>query len=343
MTDKTIKTDGTGNYTTVQAWEDALPANLVTDGNSQVGIIYNTAEYTVAGTVLTIAGETTDATHTITLRPATVAEAGSAQGFRDNASVQSNALRYNQSNGVGLRSTTTYDQTIVISVDNVTLFGLQISNGTTERTVIEHNDSSQDNVNIDYCLIEGKMTNSSIGIVRQRSGRLRNTLIVQRSSGAGNCLDVGYTGSTTPTIVNCTFVRPSDLTAAGAALHADSGTGITIKNCAMFGFTNVENAARFTYTTCKTDKASPPSGCAQVTYANQFQNTADATRDFRLKTGADCIDTGTTDSTNAANDIAGTARPSGSAYDVGCWEFVQAGGGSVFQPYYYLQHVARAA
>lgn len=38
------------------------------------------------------------------------------------------------------------------------------------------------------------------------------------------------------------------------------------------------------------------------------------------------MDVGTTDATNAANDIAGTARPSGSSYDVGAWEYVSAGG-----------------
>ena len=47
-----------------------------------------------------------------------------------------------------------------------------------------------------------------------------------------------------------------------------------------------------------------------------------ALRDFRLKTGAAQINTGTTDATNAANDIVGTARPYAGIYDVGAWELV---------------------
>src|SRR5262249_25313543 len=95
---KTIGTSGR-DYSTVQAWEDALPANLVTDGNSQVGQCFNDSEFTVAGDILTISGETTDASHTITITT------GSGQSFRDNAGVQTNALLYNVSNGVGLRAT----------------------------------------------------------------------------------------------------------------------------------------------------------------------------------------------------------------------------------------------
>jgi hypothetical protein len=76
---------------------------------------------------------------------------------------------------------------------------------------------------------------------------------------------------------------------------------------------------------CISDIASPPTGVTGgKTYANQFQNTVDATRDFRLKAGADCINAGTTDTTDipAAVDIVGTSRPQGSAWDVGCWELV---------------------
>jgi hypothetical protein len=64
-----------------------------------------------------------------------------------------------------------------------------------------------------------------------------------------------------------------------------------------------------------------------VTYAGQFEDSTDSARDYRIKTGADLIDAGTTESTWAAYDIAVTARPDGAAYDVGCWEFVAGGGG----------------
>ena len=62
------------------------------------------------------------------------------------------------------------------------------------------------------------------------------------------------------------------------------------------------------------------------------ENTTTASRDFRPKAGADTIDNGTTDSTNAATDLIGTSRPSGSAYDIGAEEYVTVGGGSSIVP-----------
>ena len=78
-----------------------------------------------------------------------------------------------------------------------------------------------------------------------------------------------------------------------------------------------------------TDLASPPTGwTGGKTYTSQFVDTGTTVgnRDFRAKTGADILDAGTTDSTNVpnANDIAKTARPQGSAWDIGAWELVVA-------------------
>jgi hypothetical protein len=61
----------------------------------------------------------------------------------------------------------------------------------------------------------------------------------------------------------------------------------------------------------------------QTTYADEFQSVNDATRDFRLKTGAAQVDSGTSDPVNASTDIVGTGRPNKAGYDVGAWELVQ--------------------
>jgi hypothetical protein len=103
-----------------------------------------------------------------------------------------------------------------------------------------------------------------------------------------------------------------------------------VQNCGLFAGDSTKaikaGSATFNFTTCYSD-ISGTAGVTQTTYGNEFQNVNDATRDFRLKTGAAQINTGTTDATNAAIDIAKTNRPSGAAYDVGAWELVQAGGG----------------
>jgi hypothetical protein len=103
-----------------------------------------------------------------------------------------------------------------------------------------------------------------------------------------------------------------------------------MENCAIFGATDAyHNAGTTTITTCRTNQASPETGfTGGVSYSGTtFVATTDAARDFRLPSGSSLINAGTTDSTNAANDIAGTARPSGASYDVGCWEYVAAATG----------------
>src|SRR6188768_4101476 len=88
------------NYGTLSLWRASLPANLVTDNNSYVGECYNDAEF--VNDIAALNGHATDATHTIALT------AAAGQSFADHASAQTNALTYNQANGVGFRTTTNY-------------------------------------------------------------------------------------------------------------------------------------------------------------------------------------------------------------------------------------------
>src|SRR6478672_9252824 len=115
---KTIGSGGGRDYSTLAAWGASLPANLVTDGNSYEGDCYNDSEFTGSATLLTLSGHTTDASHTITLTT------GPGQSFRDNANVQTNALNYSSSSGVGINSSVAYAGTISITDSNVFLSNL---------------------------------------------------------------------------------------------------------------------------------------------------------------------------------------------------------------------------
>jgi hypothetical protein len=125
-------------------------------------------------------------------------------------------------------------------------------------------------------------------------------------------------------------VRPSDKTAGGSGFTKVGGNSVTVENCAVFGFSNFNSGTVSGLTgsnNCSDQTIGfGSSNQASKTYANQFQNTLDASQDFRLKTGADCFDTGVTDTTNlpAANDIANTSRPQSTAWDIGCWELIVA-------------------
>jgi hypothetical protein len=320
---KSIGTTGR-DYSTLQAWEDALPANLVTDGNAQVGECYNDSEF--SGT-LVVAGETTDSTNSITLKCA------AGQSFRDHGSVQTNALRYNQSVGVGITVTATYTIAISVAVNNITFDGLQVrttgASGDCPAIAIT---GTVDFVRVQNCICD---TTSSVKVVSLYSNSasptasyIRNSLLIQRLSAqpalmAGNGSGVYY----------CTIVKPSNITPGGTAItstYADP----TITNTAIFGFTTLESGGATGNNNCS-DLAIGfgTSNQASKTYANQFVATdaSAGAHDFKIKTGADCVDTGATDSTNGANDIAKTARPSGSAYDIGCWELVQAAAASWFK------------
>lgn len=316
---KTIGTTGR-DYSTLQAWEDALPANLVTNDNNQIGECYNDSEFVSATNLLTISGETVDATHTITLR------AASGQGFKDHASVQTNALRYDQGKGVGIRITGSYATGVTISVQRVTLSGLQISASGGGNNLAPVSNGAQANTVIDSCIVEASRVPALWS-----NATARNTLFVMRRSSVGYAADLSGSAC-----YGLTIATPSDFTAGTAVFRADYGTH-TFENCAFFGAGTLRNGTHgtATYTTCKCDSSigSPPSGVTAATYNTAlFTNITDATRDYKPPSGSALVDAGTTDATNMPLDIVGTSRPSGSSYDVGCWELVAGAGAQTLTP-----------
>lgn len=315
---KSIGSAGGRDYSTVQAWEDALPANLVTDGNSQVGECYADSEFVVNGTVLTIGGETTDASHTITLQCA------AGQSFDANASRQTNALKYNASNGVALRSTAIYNSNVIDTgtVGNVFIDGLQMS-GASLNGFATLNASLQTSAH-------PRVTNSIMLCNSNASGvfgvSLANCLVIQRGAAQGVGL-VNHGGSK---VVNTTIVRPSDISAASSGISTSPYVdAFTVKNVAIFGFSTgvTDPSTAGVGSNNATDLSAVGVGTSnQVskTFTAQFVGTLDASQDFKVLAGAALIDNGVTDTTDipSATDIVGTSRPQSTAWDIGCWEYV---------------------
>jgi hypothetical protein len=304
-----------GDYTTLQAWEDAAPANLVTDDKVWRGECKNQT-FSGSAVMLTMSGSTSDATRYKEI----TTEAGAS--FRDNASVQTNALRYNTANGAAITSSVGYSQTISANEAFCRVTGLQITNSVANSAVVRSNSAD---VTVNFCILETATSATSpdviaFGAVRSK---LLNSLIVKRA-GTGRISDF----FTSTTVVNCTFVAPSDKTKSSSAVRVAYPSGAVFKNCAFFGVTDIGTTTGTTYTTCLTDDATPPTGCTTIAYdtstGSGFEATTDAARDFRIKTTSAMIAAGTVDATNAPIDIAGTTR--GAANDVGCWEFVAAAG-----------------
>lgn len=311
---KTIGSSGR-DYSTVQAWEDALPANLVTDGNSQEGRCYNDSEFSVAGPVVTFSGCTTDATHGILLTT------GAGQSFRDN---QPNALRYNQAVGVGLKCTAAYNDAVQVFGTDITIRGLQISNvggGGSDRGINVPNFVGASTV-IEDCIVEndGQATatsNDSGVALLLKDGTCRNCLLISTSFGDG--VNFGYASGKSITFVNNTVIATIAFGTRGA-FGIYNGT-VNVVNCAFFNFA-------FAFSGGGTLGGSNNCSDLAISFGTSNQSSkfivnqfVDQFLDFRLKVGADCLDTGVADSVNAAFDIVGTSRPQGAAYDIGCWEF----------------------
>lgn len=278
-------------------------------------------EFSGTGTQLTFGGSTVASTAYKEL----TTFAGAS--FRDNANAQTNALQYNASNGAGIRGTSNSTTTVVATEANNRISNLQVTATGTGSQGLTTNGSSTLAV-ISNMIVEGTYILNGTGsgvLTALATSTVKNTLVIQRASGADHIIGTG-TGS--PSLYNVTAVASDDHATAPTSIFLSGASGtVTVQNCGLFAGDSTKavkaGSATFNFTTCYSD-ISGTTGVTQTTYGNAFQNVNDATRDFRLKSGSALINTGTTDATNAANDIVGTARPSGASYDVGCWEFIVA-------------------
>lgn len=314
---------GGRDFSTPQSWANSIPA---TPTSAFVGLDYQegpgtNGEWVQATVILSISNITTSSTNTITYKPAP------GKGFKDQSGATSNPLRYDASKGVAFRTTNNYDATItVVGTDWVFIDGMQVSNASGANQAIMLNSLGQTNCLISNTIAEGV---GSDAVINARTCRLVNPLIILRRATAGSAIKAPYNGTMAWTGV--TMVRPSNFAAGGNAIQLNSST-TTLKNSMSFGFAAVSNVnmAAGSSNNCA-DIAIPfgTSNQASKTYANQFVTTTDTGRDFRLKAGSDALDNGLTDTTNNpnANDIYGTSRPQGTAWDIGANELVAASGG----------------
>jgi len=306
-----------GDYSTLQAWEDAAPANLVTSDQVWRGECFNQT-FAPGGTAITFAGSTSDATRYKEL----TAAAGAS--FVDDADARTNALRYNTANGAAIENTTNgYASAISVQEGFVRINRLQISS---IRDCV-NNGSGDGSLWLNQIIAHTSSTGGSPPVLLGRNnGKITNSLVYRTGSSTTALLSTFQT----VTAVNVTLAAASDRTAATNAVTQSYPSSAVFRNVAAFGCTNALNSSSSTTsTTCRTSAASPPSGWSTVAYdtstGSGFEATTASGFDARLKSTSALIDVGTTDATNAATDIVGFARPGGSSYDVGAWEFGAGG------------------
>ena len=322
MPTTTTKTIGsTGDYSTLQAWEDACPANLVTADEIWRGECQNQT-FSSSSRLLTVSGQTTDATRYIVLSTA------SGASFADNANKLTNALRYNESNGAAISFTGFYDHGVVVSTPYTVIEKLQIK--TTQL-------SSYSGITFDgaSCLASQLLVqyagsgNGSPGIGMANGGVARNCISHTSSTVTYSPGFKALNG--TVSFYNCLAIIPSNIGSAGGVAFQTSYSSAVVQNCAGLGqaafsgsyggspsFTGNNNASTTTISFGTSNQAS-------LTFADQIEE-PDATTglDCRTKAGAALIDNGADLSgSGVTTDIVGTAR--GATYDIGVWEYAAAG------------------
>lgn len=319
-----VKSIGTNSrdYSTLQSWEDACPANLVSADQIWKGECYNDSEFTAG---VTISGQTTDSTRYVWLT------AAAGHSFKDHANVRTNALAYNVSNGVGVH----WDASGNGSTVDVTAAHTRI-----DRLQIKRSGGGNYSVTRAAALLQSRIDSCIVDFSVATNGVFRYALYLNNAV-ASNCVVVcrnetrGIYLSEASSAINCTVIA---ITVSNLGVTAAySGTaGLGLRNCALFGFSTAPDGtfdADSDYNA--TDLSSGLPGANSLhscSFAACFENTA---TDFRLKAGSPLIDAGNTDATYAPNDISGTARGSGLDGDIGAWEYTSGGGGGggVIEPF----------
>lgn len=332
----TTSTIGTAsrNYSTITAWNAAWATG------GWIGQCYNDSEFSTATETIPITfSQATTSTDFITL------QTGHGQGFKDNANAKTNALAYNVSNGVGVKGVSGNSQFFAMNVKFTTIQYLQFFwNTTADRGLINTANLTGANLPlIDSCIFQlniGGGTDFGAAMLQMDGGDCQNCVFIRQSSG-GSGDGVGFNYQVA-TLENCTFVRASDLASHGVAVTSPGGAAQTntIKNCAFFNFATIKSGGVTLAGSNNCSDLTVGFGSSNQngkTYANQFVTTTITGADYRLKSGADCVDNGTSSGT-PTTDIIGTIRPQGSAYDIGAWELAAAAGlippGAQFMPFF---------
>jgi predicted outer membrane repeat protein len=302
-------------HRSIQAWENARDGDLVGDDRLEVGVCYNDGPFRSPGkgTLAVIDGSQTDAEHFMWL---TAAE----------------SARHNGIAGQG----------VVLDGNNQTKFGIRI-----------HDDYSRIEW-LEMRRFRFMNGSASVKVTKARNVRLGQLLIHNfysrwfRAAGIMGSKDSDFTAQ------NCIIYDGDSI---GIWTDSREGTA-TIENCTIYGMRERgidENAGIYSVTNTismgnqkedfrviqgvqvhnmsSDDTASGQNSLVQHDPLDQFVSLACGKKDFHLKENADAIDAGMDPAAvislmsraNVAEadsfDIDGTARPSGSGWDIGADEF----------------------
>lgn len=301
------------------------------------GEVYNDSEFTIGGTawVLEINGPD------FTLVSATAyfsLTAATGQSFQDHANVRTNALRYNASNGVGVRKTYNFSGCIRARVHYTRISRLQCKHDGTvgNQIALWTTESSEaNNCLVKDCLVQSAQS-TPFGMFLSQAVNVVSIAMDASSSG--------FSCKNSSTMTACVVLRPSDRTPAGTAVIGTYGTN-TMRSCALFGFTTLTTGT-WHATNSKNNATDLSSGLPginnqhSVTYSQTtpFTDADKDSLDLRAIEGTALINNGFLNAVLGPSDISKTVRSDPPT--IGAWEVLVSGlrvridepviGGSIF-------------
>ncbi len=322
MTVSVIKTDASEDYSTIQAWEDACPADITAGGTNEnwEGELFNEEFLNTEGRTV-FGGITTDATHKLILRPV------SGGGFADNADPTSDALRYQPTLGASIKNTSGYVTVLDFggsSAVRTAFEGVQIQS-TSATSILITNPSHTQPITLDGCILDYGRTGSNIFIFTTSGddSELNNCVLINTITNRG----ISGRGAT---LNFCTFYGTS------TGSHVIGSYGVfNFNNCLFLGAPDFQGATQVHLVDFSvTDLASWESSTAtnsvlNATASDEIENDSGSasTVDLRAKAGGDS-DGGGTSISGITTDIYGQTRD-GSTPTVGAFEIISAAGNTI--------------
>jgi hypothetical protein len=316
MATKTIGTAGR-DFSTEAAWIVYLEA--LTFSGDEVGDMYADSEFTTtAATVFSTAIDNTGVQKVI-LR------AAPGQGFGDHASKTTNALRYNASNGVGIRLTSGSSNHITIQIPRVELVGLQIKKDSHYSVIIDYATATNHGQLIDRCIVQGL---GDIGIRWKGNGEISSSLLLY--NGTTSAVNALLLANDTVTVRNSTIARSASAGSSIGVLRTYSTA--TLKNTAVFGFnTNFSGTISGNNNAADSAIGFGSSNQASLTYGSQFEAISSGSEDYRFKVDlSGSLDGNGANADKAALDIIGQTR--GNPPAIGAWDVAAAAAAALRRP-----------
>lgn len=314
MTIKTIKPSG-GDYSTLSAWVSSLSAVL---SAPQQADIYN---FGSGGLVesggVPISGFTTTTTNRIIINVPTAE--------RHNGLAHSGAYITNAAAGFSV-TTLRFGS----NVDFVEVHGLEVESLDTAGGAAFHWNlacGASNEYVMTHCLIHGAANTGVVAAFAANGNYIyRNNIMYspgsQRVFDTRGVTSMEFSNNTVYAVVDFPFLCDNNVSNVVKNTYVGGATNLCFHG--SFCGTGNNNAASDTSAT-----ANFTSSVNSIAGSSAFTSVTSGSEDFRTKTGFTALNNLGATLAAVTDDIIGTARPQGSAYDIGAFENIVAGGGFI--------------